>query len=283
MKDVIQEKLQSYNPQTDEDEENAIKEITQEVALYALAEAGFFEQAIFHGGTCLRMIHRLDRFSEDLDFALRSPNSQIDLDKYLQNVSKTMKVFGYGIEVTGADNADKSVKSRFLKDDSIKKILKFEHKQDIRKKIQIKIELDINPPIGFEMEANYLDFPTQFMLITHDIPSLFAGKTHALLCRNYVKGRDWYDYLWYISKGAQLNLKMLENALHQTGPFQGEKLSLGKEWLHENLNKKIMAINWDEAKKDVEKFLKPDKKKTLSLWSEDFFLKMTDKLIGSWQ
>jgi predicted nucleotidyltransferase component of viral defense system len=277
MKDLIQEKLASYQPETDEDEENALKEITQEIALYGLMEAGFFEQGIFQGGTCLRVIHGLDRFSEDLDFALRMPDPSFDLNKYLVKVSETMKLYGYKIEVTGENNAHKNIKSRFLKDDSIKKLLNFEHKHDLRKKIQIKIEVDVNPPTGDKTEPNYLDFPTQFMVITHDIPSLLAGKTHALLCRDYIKGRDWYDYLWYISKNAKINLPMLENALNQHGPWKDQELKIDNEWIHEKLNEKINSINWENAKQDVARFLKADKKSTLKLWNEDFFLKMTKK------
>jgi predicted nucleotidyltransferase component of viral defense system len=280
MKDVIQEKLESYDPQTNEDEENAIKEITQEVVLYGLDEAGFFKHAVFQGGTCLRIIHGLDRFSEDLDFVLKTPTPDFDLNRYLTKVSETMKLYGYGIEVTGEDKANESVKPRFLKDDSIKKLLKFSHKQDLKKKIQIKVEVDINPPAGDKTEANYLDFPTQFMVVTHDIPSLLAGKAHALLCRSYVKGRDWYDYLWYIRKNEKVNLAMLENALNQLGPWKDQGLKIDKEWLHEKLNEKVNIIHWDEAKRDVERFLKPEEKKTLKLWSEDFFLKMTKKFIA---
>lgn len=279
MKNLIQEKLESYAPQTDEDEENAIKEITQEVVLYGLGEAGFFEDAIFQGGTCLRIIHGLDRFSEDLDFALKKPMSDFDLNKYLVKVSEVMQVFGYKIEVTGKDKASESVKARFLKDDSIKKILNFEHRQDLRKKIQIKVEVDINPPSADKTEPNYIDFPIQFMLVTHDISSLFAGKIHALLCRGHIKGRDWYDYVWYISKKSKINFPMLESALNQRGPWKDQGLKIDKEWLHEKLNAKIESIRWEEAQRDVERFLRPEKKKTLELWSKDFFSKMTKKFM----
>lgn len=279
MKDVIQNKLEDYNPQTKEDEENAIKEITQEIALYGLSEAGFFEHAIFQGGTCLRIIHQLDRFSEDLDFALRSPSLNFNLDEYLKKVSETMRVYGYEVEITGEDKADSNVKSRFLKDDSIKKLLHLEHNHEARKKIQIKIEIDTAPPAGDKVESNYIDFPTQTMIMTHDIPSLLAGKTHALLCRPFVKGRDWYDYLWYVSKGAPINISMLKNALNQYGPWKNKEIDIDKEWLHINLNQKITSIDWSDAKKDIDKFLRPDKKKSLQFWSEDFFLKMTEKFI----
>jgi len=281
MKDVIQDKLESYKCETKEDEENAIKEITQEVALYGLQESGFFEKATFHGGTCLRIIHGLDRFSEDLDFVLKKPNSDFDLTPYIEKTIKMMNVYGYQIEISGEDKADSNVRSRFLKDDSIKKLLNFENSLDLRRKIQIKVEVDINPPKGAIDEANYLDFPTEFMISTHDMPSLLAGKCHALLCRNYIKGRDWYDYLWYISKGTKLNLEMFQAAINQLGPWKGLNTKITAEWLGKELEKKIKSHNWNEVKKDVERFLKPDKKLTLNLWSEDFFLKKTKKFIAS--
>jgi predicted nucleotidyltransferase component of viral defense system len=280
MNDLIQDKLKTYNCETKEDEENAIKEITQEVALSGLQKAGFFEKADFQGGTCLRIIHGLDRFSEDLDFVLRTPDSTFDLNIYLQKVIKTMNVFGYEIEVAGGYKADSNVKSRFLKDDSIKKLLNFKHGIDLRKKIQIKIEVDINPLLGAKSESNYLDFPTDLMITTHDLPSLLAGKCHALLCRPYVKGRDWYDFLWYISKGTVINLEMLQNAINQQGPWKNENLIISDSWLKDELEKKVKSLDWGNVKEDVARFLKPDKKETLKLWSEKFFLQKTGKLIS---
>ena len=283
MNDVIQEKLKSYKCQTKEDEENAIKEITQEVALYGFERAGLFEKAAFQGGTCLRIVHGLDRFSEDLDFALRTPDPDFELGQYLEKVIETMNVYGYKIEVSGEDKADSNVKTRFLKDDSIKKLLTLEHKQDLRKKIQIKVEVDINPPGLAVCEPNYVDFPIDFMIMTHDMPSLLAGKCHALLCRSYIKGRDWYDYLWYVSHGTVINLKMFQEAINQIGPWEGKNISMTRPWLEKELEKRIRSLDWEEVKKDVLKFLRPDKKEALKLWTEDFFLKKTEKFVCTLQ
>lgn len=280
MKDVIQEKLKLYECETAEDEENAIKEITQEIALYGLKEAGFFEKVSFQGGTCLRIIHGLDRFSEDLDFALKEADSDFDIGPYLEKTMEIMNVYGYEIEVSGADKADNNVKTRFLKDDSIKKLLIFKNKLDLRKKIQIKVEVDINPPIGAVNEANYLDFPIDFMIATHDMPTLLSGKCHALLCRNYIKGRDWYDYLWYISKGTKINLEMFQDAIDQIGPWKDQNITVTSNWLKAALENKIRKLDWNNVKKDVERFLRPNKNKTLELWSEDFFIKKTKKFIN---
>ncbi len=280
MKDVIQEKLKLYECETKEDEENAIKEITQEIALYGLKEAGFFEKVSFHGGTCLRIIHGLDRFSEDLNFVLKETDPDFDITPYLEKAIKIMNIYGYKIEVSGEDKADNNVKTRFLKDDSIKKLLNFENKLDLRKKIQIKVEVDINPPVGAVNEGNYLDFPTDFMIATHDMPTLLSGKCHALLCRNYIKGRDWYDYLWYISKGTKINLKIFQEAINQLGPWKGQNITVTSKWLEAELKNRIKTLDWNNVKKDVERFLKPNKKETLELWSEDFFLKKTKKFIS---
>ncbi|MCK5784371.1 MAG: nucleotidyl transferase AbiEii/AbiGii toxin family protein, partial [Desulfobacterales bacterium] len=280
MRDVIQERLKSYAPETEEDEENALKEITQEVVLYGLEQSGFFEHAVFHGGTCLRVIHGLDRFSEDLDFALKRVDSSFDPGRYLAAVAKILGIYGYQLEVTGEDQVDGYVKTRFLKDDSIKKILVFEHQQDLRKKIRIKVEIDVNPPAGHNFAANYLDFPTDFMIMTQDIPSLFAGKCHALLCRSYVKGRDWYDFLWYISRKASLNGFMFSEALNQSGPWQGLHENVTKDWIYEKFRARIKSIDWNDAKKDVSRFLKAERKDVLNLWGENFFLKKTEKLIA---
>ncbi|OFZ25533.1 MAG: hypothetical protein A2381_17410 [Bdellovibrionales bacterium RIFOXYB1_FULL_37_110] len=279
MKDVIQEKLKSYRCTTRDDEENAIKEITQEVTLYGLAKAGFFKNVFFQGGTCLRIVHGLDRFSEDLDFVLRNYDPEFDLQPYLKTVIETMNVYGYKIEVSGIDKADSNIKKRFLKDESIKKLLSLKHVQDLRKKIQIKVEVDINPPIDAKNEINYLDFPTDFMITTHDIPSLFAGKCHALLCKNYIKGRDWYDYLWFISKGSTINLLMLQGAINQLGPWKGKKQLVTASWLKEQLELKIVNINWEDIRRDIAKFLKPDKNEIIKLWNKDFFIQKTHKLI----
>lgn len=281
MRDVIQERLKSYSSETEEDEENALKEITQEVVLYGLEQSGFFEYAVFQGGTCLRVIHGLDRFSEDLDFALKTPDLSFDPSGYLSDVAKIMGVYGYQLEVSGQEQVDGSVKTRFLKHDSIKKFLTFEHQQDLRRKIRIKVEIDVNPPAGHNFKAEYLDFPTDFMVITQDIPSLFAGKCHALLCRSYVKGRDWYDFLWYISRGASLNGLMFSEALNQSGPWQGLNQEVTKDWVYEKFRSRIKSINWDDAKRDVSRFLKAERKEALKLWGEYFFLKKLEKLIAS--
>ena len=211
MKDLIQKKLESYNLTCAEDEMMALKEITQEVVLYSLQKAGFFRKACFLGGTSLRIIHGVNRFSEDLDFSTNSTNNNFDLEYYLNRAMNEMNAYGYDLSINKKDLDDKAVKSRFLKDDSIKKVLTFQYKQDRRQKIKIKVEIDTNPPVGANRAVEYIEFPEDFSIASYDLPSLMSGKIHALLCRPYAKGRDWFDFLWYISNKVSPNLLFLEN------------------------------------------------------------------------
>ena len=279
MKDIIQSRLSShYNLKTAEDELNALKEITQEVALYALYKVGFFEKVSFIGGTCLRIIHSLDRFSEDLDFSMREIDPSFKLDEYLEKAIDVMKPYGYGLSIDEKDLTDKNVQSRFLKDDSIKKVLTFKHQQDERKKIKIKVEVDTNPPIGAVDKSEFIDFPEDSQILAYDLPSLMSGKLHALLCRDYTKGRDWYDFSWYVKNNCSPNLKLLENALNQLGPWKNQNISIDEQFLKEILVNKVNSLNWDDVKVDVSQFLSLEKAHSLDLWSVEFFENKVKKL-----
>lgn len=271
MKDLIQKQLEKYAAGTEQDEENALKEITQEICLYALSKTGFFERAAFQGGTCLRIVHGVDRFSEDLDFSLREPQ-RFDVVPYLTQTAKLMSAYGYELEIGGEEKADKSVQTRFLKDDSIKKIVSFKHLRDFRKKINIKIEVDTNPPLMAHDEAKFLDFPTDYSILCHDVPTLFSGKIHALLCRPHVKGRDWYDFNWYLSQRVEANYPYLSAALKQAGPWKGKKITTDKAWLTKALIQKVNETNWRKVIEDVSPFIKPHKLEEIEeLWSAAFF------------
>jgi len=280
MKDIIQNRLDTYyDERTAEDELNALKEITQEVALYALAKVGFFEKACFMGGTSLRILHSLDRFSEDLDFSTREVDPNFKLDEYLEKAMEVMKPYGYWLTIDEKDLSDKNVQSRFLKDDSIKKVLTFKHLQDERQKIKIKVEIDTNPANGAVEKSEFVDFPDDFQILAYDLPSLMSGKLHALLCRKYVKGRDWYDFSWYVKNNCSPNLELLSNALQQVGPWKGKDIHVDKKFLKETLIEKINSLDWNDVKTDVRKFLSPEKAQSLDLWSSEFFESKVNKLI----
>ena len=274
MKDIIQKEMGLAKPQTQEEELNLLKELSQKIILYGLSKTDFFQFASFQGGTCLRIIHGLNRFSEDLDFSLKKSDKNFNMVPYLNKIQEMMELYGYDIEISGKDRLDTNICARMLKDNNLLKQLNLKHHHNTERKIKIKIGIDLNPPENALLESNYVDFPVDFAITTHDRSSLFAGKCHALLHRTYTKGRDWYDYLWYIRNRIEMNWSMLESALKQSDccPPQLEKI-----WLKKALLKKIKEINWSDAKRDIEKFLNLEEQESLKLWSEDFFSKKTEK------
>lgn len=275
--EIIQEKLLSYECKTILDQENALKEIAQEIALMALSRAGFFKHAAFQGGTCLRILYQLPRFSEDLDFILLKPNPNFDWEPYVTKMDEEFKPYGYELSITNKSKLNKAVKTAFLKADSSGGILILKDLRTNRPKCQIKLEIDSNPPAGSTYAINYLDFPANFSVLTQDLPSLFAGKLHALLCRNDTKGRDWFDFSWYVTKKTTINMNFLADALHQSGHLT-ETNHFTHESLIDRLKTKIKQIDWEETKHDVARFLKPREFAGLKIWSEAFFMSKLEKL-----
>lgn len=271
---IIQERLESYNARSIQEEEMALKEITQEVALNSLFNADFYKVVAFQGGTCLRIFYNLNRFSEDLDFALLQPDSKFEFKRYLELLKHEFDAFGYKIEVVEKKDTPSTVKNIFIKDDSIGKILSLQYQRyDGRPKaIKIKLEIDTNPPNGAKIENKYHDFPLNYSVTVYDLPSLFAGKIHALLSRSYTKGRDWYDFLWHASRKTEINFELLSSAIDQMGPWAGQKIRVDKNWFLHQMQKKMISLDWEKAKLDVHRFLKPNELKSLELWNKDFFL-----------
>lgn len=273
MIEIIQQRLASYNTTNSLQEEQAVKEIIQEIALYALWRAGFFEVAAFQGGTSLRILHKLPRFSEDLDFMLKVPDPDFAWSVYLKDLLNCFEEYGLKSEALLRDRMDQRIKKAVIKDNSISNQLKLSFYQGhADQKINIKLEIDVMPPAGSGYEYSYLDFPTDYEVCHQDLASNFALKIHALLCRPFLKGRDWYDFNWYIKQGVSPNLLHLRNALVQWGPWQGQNaLNVDSVWLKETLQKKIESIDWKAVAVDVERFLKPAEQKSLELWSARFF------------
>lgn len=279
MIELIQKRLAGYKVSGPIEEENALKEIVQEIILFALWKADFFEVAAFQGGTSLRILHGLTRFSEDIDFILLEPDPIFSWQPYLEQLTETCKEFGIEPEALDKNHMDRNVKSALIKDNSIANQLNLsfmDHQKD--KKLKIKLEIDCNPPAGSGFDYTYLDFPVDFEVGHQDLSSNFALKTHALLCRPYLKGRDWYDFNWYIAQGVTPNLELLKNALEQYGPWHDEKLDVNKAWLINTLQEKISSVMWKNAAGDVERFLKPVEQKSLTLWSERFYMNKLNQL-----
>lgn len=277
--EVIEQRLTSYDCKDRAEEINALKEITQEIALMSLSRADFFKVAEFHGGTALRILYNVQRYSEDLDFALLKPNQDFDLMRYLEHMEEDFKAYGYDIQIADRKGANKTVQKQFLKVDSLGKELSLIYpKNKSERRIKIKFELDTNPPEGANTELKYITFPLAFSLIAKDLPSLFAGKCHALLCRPYEKGRDWFDFIWFISNQTEINYELLTNAIYQYGPWAGQNIHINQQWIKNELIQKIEAIIWKDMAQDVSALLKPQEQKTLNLWGVDFFKELVGRI-----
>jgi len=273
----IEQMLNRYELHTVHDHENALKEIIQEVVLLGLWRSKFYEKAVFYGGSALRILHKLDRFSEDLDFSLIQPEKTFDIKKYLGAVKSELELWGFEVSAEEKSKANKStIDSAFIKANTLVHLLKIDsnlktHKNAVMK---IKLEIDQDPAIGFTSDLKYHLHPIPFTIKTMALPSLFAGKMHALLCRTIrtnVKGRDWYDLIWFVKSNIPCDLDYLKNKMLQTGHIDFSE-TLTKEKLVELISEKSKEIDFSLAKSDVEPFLKNSgQKDELSLWSDDFF------------
>lgn len=280
MIELIQRKLDEYKATNPVEEEQATKEILQEVALYSLWRAGFFEVAAFQGGTSLRILHQLPRFSEDLDFILKVPNSEFDWQPYLEKLLEGLEEFGLKSEALAKGRMDQRIKKAVLKDNSVTNQLDLSFYRGARdQKLKIKLEIDVDPPADSGFEYSYLDFPLDFEVCHQDLNSNFALKIHALLCRPYLKGRDWFDFNWYIRQKVAPNLPHLQAALRQFGPWEGQNIVVDSDWLIKVLQAKVARLDWKESAQDVVRFLSPLEHEGLKLWSERFFNNKIDGLV----
>lgn len=277
---MIQDRLDGYHCQSTLEEEQALREITQEIALAALGRTDFFRKAAFQGGTCLRIFHGLNRFSEDLDFSLQQPDRQFVLRPYLEGLVRELTAYGYAMEIEDRSKAEQAVQLAFVKDDSLGKLLRLSYRpaSGPARKLRIKLEVDANPPAGAAFEMKYLDFPFPSAVCVFDLPSLFAGKMHALLCREYLKGRDWYDFIWYTARKTPVNYALLGAALQQMGPWKDQHVQPDRDWCTEQLRRKIETSDWRHVREDVRRFVKPAESPSLDLWSREFFLAQSQKL-----
>ena len=280
---MIKEWLQEYNPKKKQDVYDALREIMQEIALAGLQRAGFFEKAAFYGGTALRIFYNLDRFSEDLDFSLLEPDEKFSLEPYFEAVVKEFEALGISVSIQEKKKSTTSnVESAFLKSGTVWKELVLEDVLPqmgvgVLPNVKIKIEVDRKPPLGFETEEKLLLRPFSFYVKCFKMPSLFAGKMHALLFRKWikrVKGRDWYDLEWYIKKGIPLDLDHFLLRAQDTGDWKDETIN-GAQVI-QLLEEKIKLVNFASVKEDVIRFI-PDSS-VLDLWGKQYFLDLIKNL-----
>jgi len=285
MNEAIAIMMERYRCQSLEDHLQALREILQEIALLGLWRGKFFDKAAFYGGTALRILYGLDRFSEDLDFSLLSPMKDFDLSRYIAPVIKELAAFGFEVQVDQRAKAVKSaVESAFLKADTFNQLLVVETAEEIMQHVhrgqvlKIKLEIDTDPPPGFETQTRYVLQPIPFAVRTYVLPDLFAGKMHALLYRKWkrrVKGRDWYDLVWYAANHPQLHLAHLEQRMRQSGDWKSSE-PMTAEMFMRLIMEAIDKLNVDQARKEVEPFVKsPD---TLIAWSKEFFREIAGRI-----
>ena len=284
MNKVLENMLSKYDIKNTIDETNAMKEIIQEIVLCGLSRGGFFDEAAFYGGTALRIFYGLNRFSEDLDFALLKPNPDFDLSKYFSFIEKEVKAYGLNLSIREKNKSKKSnITSAFLKGDTKEHIMIFFPNENLEnttsiKSIKIKFEVDINPPAGATYELRYKLLPSPHQIRLYDEASLFAGKIHAILCRNWTyrtKGRDLYDYIFFLSKNIKVNLKLLKEKLIESEAIK-ENADFNIQTLKSMLNKKFDKINYNDAKEDMIAFI--EDVDSLNLWSKEFFKDITNNI-----
>jgi predicted nucleotidyltransferase component of viral defense system len=279
--------LARYKCKTPTDFENALKEIIQEIALLGLWRQKFFEHALFYGGTSLRILYKLQRFSEDLDFSLLKPNPNFNLNLYHNAIKDELEAFGFKVTLAAKDKKkDTQIESAFIKAGTKINFLNLKIPDDVIKitqsnsNLKIKFELDTNPPGDFKTDVKTLLQPTTFQVKTMTLPCLFASKLHAVIARQWkprVKGRDYYDLIWFISQNTKVDLKHLRARLAQSGHLEtGE--SLNHNALMSLLKKKIATIDFAQAKKDVSPFIKQNEQASLTLWDKKFFLDLIETI-----
>ena len=281
--------LEKYDLSTAERTYEALREILQEIVLLGLSRAGFFEHALFYGGTALRILHGLERFSEDLDFSLVAPDEDFDLSVYEASLIEALRSFGFEVSIQLKKN-DGAIKSAFLKGNTSRHLLNIAAPEDIVRQfgqgrvVKIKIEVDTRPPPDFESETKTLLVPMPFTIKTMTLPSLFAGKMHAILCRNWTsrpKGRDWYDLLWYIANGYSLDIRHLNARLKQSCDWQEKRgVTLPEEidgsYILEMLRRRIDSLDIAAARRDVETFVSD--RRALDAWSPELFGEVIEQI-----
>lgn len=268
---VFDQMMSRYEIRTENDRRNAIHEVMQEITLAGLYRSGFFEKAAFYGGTCLRIFHSMPRFSEDMDFSLVAKSGSFNLEDYFSGIITEFKALGRDVLI---DKKKKTVsgniESAFLKDNTEIVNLSFQTERTIR----IKIEVDIDPPSDFLTEQRLLLHPFSFMTRCFVLPDMFAGKMHALLFRNWktrIKGRDWYDFEWYVRNQIPLGFNHL-----QVRSRQINGIDMSRNDFINQLKTRLSSTDIDLVKRDVIPFIRD--KKELEIWSNDYFLQLAERI-----
>ena len=271
MNELYEKMLSAYDQSTDTARRNAVYEVSQQIVLAGLADGGFFDKAAFYGGTCLRIFHGLNRFSEDMDFTLLKEDNSFHFEQDFQPIIDQFALVGRKVEIKKKEKKSfGKVESAFLKDNTDVYDLSFQTEKSIR----VKIEVDTIPPLKFTTEQKLLLQPKSFMTRCVTLPDLFAGKMHALAFRvwkNRIKGRDWYDFEWYVRNGIPLDWNHLQERIRQ---FNGQEMTL--EEFKTTLCERFSGTDINRVKDDILPFL--NNPGELDIWTNDYFLLLADQM-----
>lgn len=285
MNNVIEQLIQNYNPRNSDEVKNAIREITQSIVLIGLSRSNFFSKASFYGGTALRIFYGLNRYSEDLDFTLNAVDESFSLAPYIHSIVNVAKSYGIDLNVeVKSKKIETPIESASTKLNTFQMFISFNiderltsrlHKDEL---IKVKFEVDCNPSLGFNVESKWITEPELASINVLDIESLFAGKLHAILCRNYkntVKGRDFYDFIFYINKKIKPNLNYLKNKLIESNILDKDD-AFTIDILKEMLVQRFNQIDFKQVRDDAQKFVM--KNEDLSLYCKELFIDCVNKM-----
>ena len=275
MHDAILAMIQKRHPEDQADWDRALREVLQEAALAGLWRTGFFSRAAFYGGTALRLFHGLDRFSEDLDFSLLEPDPEWKLAERLDGLRAEIEAFGFSVSIDTKHEG--KIDSTFIKANTMIHFIRIEAPGPVtgstasNRLVKVKLETDTDPPAGIQTEIKTLlePFPVTVRVVTP--PCLFAGKLHACLCRSWktrVKGRDWYDLLFFVSHGVTPDLLHLEARLRQSGHWKEER-RLEIIDARRLLEARIEELDWKQASSDALPFIRDPR--AVELWGVELF------------
>ena len=275
---AIEEMLAAYSCERDQDYLNALREIMQAIALLALSRTDFFQHSAFYGGTALRILYGLNRGSADMDFTLLQREEDFDLGTFASALQTEFSSWGLHATFdkktkTNATN----IQSGFLKSNTQTQLLSIGLDQALarhfhpKSEIKIKLEVDVQPPVGIATQMCYIYQPIPFAVRACTLPVLLAGKLHAVLFRNWrsrVKGRDWYDLLWYAGKHPEYDLCHLEARARQSGDYEDTK-PMTAETIQKLLAQRLETLDLESVKADVQPFLRNPAE--VSAWNKELF------------
>lgn len=286
MNSVVTDMLREAQPRSIDEHVRTLREILQQVALLGLWRGGFFQRAAFYGGTALRLLHGSDRFSEDLDFSLLAPDAAFSFEGHVTRLREELTAFGFDLRVeVQKPAAESAIRSAFLKGGTREQMLVLSAGAELVRMIpqgqvlKIKLEIDTDPPPGFETELRYIFRPVPFAVRVYALPDLLAGKVHAVLCRawkNRVKGRDWYDLAWYAGHAPRLRLSHLECRMRQSGHWTDTRPLDELAW-RGLMEARIASLDIRQARDEVARFVVDPR--SLEVWSHDFFRAAVQEIV----